>query len=117
MRCQFDGSLDVRRGEIVKITTAISDTDPLRVSVIENVTSGKRQVSRIEGVMMVKPPVKLTEPIFGRVKSSQVDQYNTYFEIEEISPKDTESKEEHRDLQLAQDIQVYVMRKKIVRRP
>jgi hypothetical protein len=33
---------------------------------------------------MAKPPSTLPEPIRGRVKSSQVDQHNTYFEIEEI---------------------------------
>jgi TIR domain len=84
LRCHFDGSLHIRKGEIVKIISAVPDSDPIRVSVIENLASGEIQRSRIEGVMMVKPPRTLHEPIRGKVKSSQVDQYNTYFEIEEI---------------------------------
>lgn len=77
LRYHFDGSLDVRTGETVKITSAISDTSPLRVSVVENLTARKTQVSNIEGVMMVNPPRRLHKPIMGRVKSSQVDQHST----------------------------------------
>jgi hypothetical protein len=83
LKCFFDGLLDVRKGEVIKIIAAVSDTDRLRVSVIEYLTTGKKQTSRIEGVMMARPPVTLREPIIGRVKSSDIDHYNTYFEIEE----------------------------------
>jgi len=84
LKCSFDGLLEVRRDQIVKIVRAVQGSDPLRASMVENLTTGQKQTSRIEGVMMANGPVPLTKPIIGRVISSESNQYKTGFEIVEM---------------------------------
>ena len=66
-RCSFDGLLDVKMGQIIKIIRAVIGSNPLRASVIENLTTGQKQRSKIECVMMANEPVQLANPIIGRV--------------------------------------------------
>ena len=67
LKCSFDGLLDVKRDQIVKIVRAIQGSAPLRASVVENLTTGQKQTSKIEGVIMANEPVQLAKPIIGRV--------------------------------------------------
>lgn len=86
MDCWFDGAIDLHKGHIVKITRGIvyENQGGLRVSTMENLTTGANIQSSIEGVMMAKPPVSLDVPIIGRIKSSAVRGNNTTeFVIEE----------------------------------
>jgi hypothetical protein len=55
---------------------------PLRVSTIENQTTGKVHRSYIEGIIAADPPITFANPIIGRVISSDVREYNTDFVIE-----------------------------------
>ncbi len=83
MRCIFPGPLEIRKGEIIKITSAIPNTEPLRVSIIENLSTGKIHRSRMEGVIMAQPPQILVESIIGKVVSSEIrGEHNTDFVIE-----------------------------------
>lgn len=82
MECFFDGFLDIRRGEIIKILKAVPGTSTLRVSMLENISTNKIHKSRIEDLVMANPPHSLPEPIIGKVKSSEVGEYKTKFIIE-----------------------------------
>lgn len=89
MECWFNGSIDLRKGDIIKIVRAFHDERPLRVTIIENITTGAQRRSIDEGVLMSKSPVTLSEPIVGKVKSSTIGGNNvTSFVIEEGSYQD-----------------------------
>lgn len=83
MKCWYDGSLDLRKGEVVKITNAHKEPYEdyeLRVNVLEVITTGRRCRSWF--------PIKAIEPIIGRVISSEIrgessSDATTCFEIEE----------------------------------
>jgi hypothetical protein len=84
MKCWYDGSLELRKGEVVKITNGHKEPYQgyeLRVNVLEVVTTGRRYTSWFS----IKA---IPEPITGRVISSEVrgemsNSVTTYFEIEE----------------------------------
>lgn len=84
MRCYFDGSLDLRKGEVVKITNAHKEPYgdyELRVHILEVTRTGR--VCRSWFSIKALP-----EPIEGRVVSSEVrgdlsTDPTTCFEIEE----------------------------------
>ncbi len=83
-KCTFNGSLALRRGDIVRITRTITGTEPIVVTVVENQTTGGRQVSHDEGVLMTRLPMNLEPPVSGRVISTSIGGNGvTSFEIEE----------------------------------
>jgi hypothetical protein len=81
MKCWFDGSLQLRKGEILRIRKAYEedyDGHPLRVTLMDIVTTGTRCYSPFD-------TNRLSEPILGRVIGStvRVGTKTTFFEIEE----------------------------------
>lgn len=78
---QIYGVLELRKGDIVKIVRGMHGS-PLGVTTIENQTTGKVHRSRSEGRIAADPPITFAEPIIGKVKSSNVGQYDTVFIIE-----------------------------------
>lgn len=83
MEVKFDGNIDLRRGEIIKIIRAVpNDSFLIRATVFENITTGQTFKSHFEGVIAVNPPQTLAEPIIGKVKSVRNNSYSTTFEIE-----------------------------------
>lgn len=80
----FDGRLDLRKGDVVRILKAIIRGDDVRASRIENVTNGAKVASRIEGVLMTESPIELEEPIVGRITGIEIRSNDvTYFDLEE----------------------------------
>lgn len=80
MKCWFDGLLQLRKGEILKISRAYQDRYEeydLRVTVLDILTTGAHHTSKFDG--------HIIGPILGRVIRSDVRGGNntTFFEIEE----------------------------------
>jgi hypothetical protein len=84
---QFDGSIELHRGQIVKIFSVIQDNysyQPTRVTKMENFTANSQSTSPLQGVYMANPPINLRNPIIGRVLSSSIGGNNVItFTIEE----------------------------------
>jgi hypothetical protein len=60
-------------GQIVRIFSVIPDGSyPTRVTLMENFTANVQNTSFLEGVYMANPPVRLREPIIGRVVESSI---------------------------------------------
>jgi hypothetical protein len=84
MKCWYDGLIQLRKGEIVKITKGYEteyEGYELRVTVFDVLTTGAHYSSMFDGKVM-------PEPIIGRVIRSDVrgmmaGSATTYFEIEE----------------------------------
>jgi len=80
----FDGHLSIRRGDNVKIERGFVGNDGgIRATIIENLSSGNRQVSRINGTMMTTNPQDFDPPIVGRVENFEIRNSNTYFTLRE----------------------------------
>ena len=88
MKCRFKDKLELSRGERIIIKRAVPDTNPLTVTLIENITRAKVHKSRTNNVYSAFPPITLADPITGRVISSDIHQYYTDFEIEEGNMED-----------------------------
>lgn len=82
---QFDGSIQLHAGQIVRTFSVIpGGSYPTRVTRMENFTASVQNTSFFEGVYMANPPVRLREPIIGRVVESSIGGNNvTTFTIEE----------------------------------
>lgn len=78
----FDGKLDLRTGDNIKILRGQKDSD-IRASFVENLTTGVIQRSHIEGVLMTKPIEKFNPPIIGRVENIEIEGGYTRFDLEE----------------------------------
>jgi hypothetical protein len=81
MDCRFYGALVLRKGDIVRILRGM-DGSPLRVTTIQNQTTGETTKSYIEDVVAAFPPTTFAEPIIGRVISSRAGERQTDFAIE-----------------------------------
>ncbi len=80
-------AIELRKGDIVRIVQAIQEI-PLRVTVLENITTNVIIKSKDEGIIMTRDPVTLPEPIVGKVMSSTRGGNNvTSFVIEEVRMK------------------------------
>jgi hypothetical protein len=80
----YDGRLDLRRGDVVRILKAIVKGDEIRATRVENVSKGSSETSKIDGVLMSDQKVEFDEPIVGRVISVNIRSNNvTYVDIEE----------------------------------
>ncbi len=77
----FDGSVELRKGDIVRISKGILEDQRIRATEIENVTAGRRQKSRIAGTMMTVSPVEFGPPVTGVVELSDLRDKNTYFTL------------------------------------
>lgn len=82
MECWFNEAIELRKGDIVKIIRAFPNTNPLRVSKIQNLTTGLERTSHDEGIQMTISPVDFD--LAGKVVSSKIAGNNvTEFVIEE----------------------------------
>jgi hypothetical protein len=89
LECWFNQVIELRKGDIIKIMRAFKEEDPLRMTIIENVTNDQILKSIDEGIYMTKSPVTLAEPIIGKVISStHMGNNTTSFVIEEGSYQD-----------------------------
>src|SRR6266498_3917123 len=77
----FDGSVELRKSDVVRILRGIPDGPQIRVTEIENVTAGRAQRSRIAGTTMTVSPVNFEPPITGVVERSTLRDKNTYFTL------------------------------------
>lgn len=69
LKCIFNGNLRIRKGDIIRITRVIVNTEPLVVTTIENVTDGLEQQSRddAEGMSFSE---ELKTPVVGKILAS-----------------------------------------------
>jgi hypothetical protein len=82
LEVKFYGSIDLRKGEIIKILKVFpDDRNLIMATVIENLTTGQIIRSRFEGVIAANPSVLLTNPIIGKVIHSNNNGYDTSFEL------------------------------------
>jgi hypothetical protein len=88
LKCRFNDKLELSKGERIIIKRAVPDTNPLTVTLVENISRAKVHKSKTDGVYSAFPPVTLADPIIGRVVSSDIHQYYTDFEIEEENIED-----------------------------
>ena len=74
MECYFRDAIDLRKGEIVKLTQVIPNSNPLIVSVVENITTGTIRKSRMEDITTQEesPPTFPPTEIIGKVQSSVI---------------------------------------------
>lgn len=79
--CYFYDAIDLRKGEIVKLKQVVPNSNPLIVSVIENITTGTIRKSRIEGVIMADSPRYPPTEIIGKVHSSVTKSNGTDFTL------------------------------------
>jgi hypothetical protein len=86
---QFDGSIQLHTGDIVKIFSVLKDegypyNSPIRVIQMENFTANSTSSSFLAGVSMVTPTIRLQPPTIGRVISTSISGNNVItFTIEE----------------------------------
>jgi hypothetical protein len=77
LECWFNEAIELRKGDIVRIVRAFKNDNPLHVTELENITTNVNITSRDERVVMSISPVKLAEPIIGKVISSARGGNNT----------------------------------------
>ena len=77
----FDGDLEARKGDIVRVTRGIPDGPALRATVVQNLTAGHDQRSRVEGTLMIVTPADLEQPMVGRVEKLHRHDGNTYITL------------------------------------
>lgn len=81
MDCYFNDAIDLRKGEIVKLTQVVPNSNPLKVSVIENITTGSIRKSKKEDDIIADPsPSSFTE-IIGKVQLSVIKSNGTEFTL------------------------------------
>ncbi len=84
---EFDGSIHLRKDDIVRILSIIRDNSlsrPTRVTRMENFTAKVRSTSRLHNMGMDNEPVDLHDPIVGRVVESSISGNNVItFTLEE----------------------------------
>jgi hypothetical protein len=82
LQAKFYGSIDLRKGEIIKILKVFpDDRNLIMATVIENLTTEQIFRSRYEGVIAANPSVLLANPITGKVIHSNNNGYDTSFEL------------------------------------
>lgn len=82
VKVTWDANLQISRGDEVKILRGIVHSeDNITASVIENITRGRRDRSRIEGVIMASPPTDIEPPIRGIVESVDARSNETQFDL------------------------------------
>ena len=68
INCWYNGQVDLRKGDILKITRLIKESeDRFRITTFENITSGSPYRSRDEGTLMTVSPIDIDPPILGMV--------------------------------------------------
>jgi hypothetical protein len=80
--CYFHDAIDLRKGEIVKLSQVIPNSNPLIASVVENITTETIRKSRMGDVTTEEesPPYPPTE-IIGKVQSSVIRSSGTDFTL------------------------------------
>jgi uncharacterized protein (TIGR02391 family) len=81
----WDANLQISKGDEIEITRGIGDsnTGDIRASVMKNVTTGREERSRIEGVLMTTMPEDINPPIKGIVREIRASSSATVFELVE----------------------------------
>jgi hypothetical protein len=83
---QFDGPIALRKGDVVKITSAYPDADfgPREISRLINETAQASYKTQKEGRMSLDMPSELAVSITGKVVSSNINGMVTQFTLEEV---------------------------------
>ena len=86
MEFQFDGPIALRKGDVIKITSAYPDSDygPREISRLINETAQASYKTQKEGRMSLDMPRELANSITGKVVSSDTNGMVTQFTLEEV---------------------------------
>lgn len=78
----WDGALQISKGDEIEIIKGIAlGENYIRASVLKNITLGREERSRIEGVLMTKMPEDIRPPRKGVVQQVHATAGQTYFEL------------------------------------
>ena len=77
----FDGTVALKKNEIVRVWSGMQEGGLIRVGRLENVSAGSQQTSRIVGTVMTQSPVDLNPPITGVIVGSEIRNKSTYFTL------------------------------------
>src|SRR5437879_872028 len=77
----FDGTVALKKNEIVRVWSGMQEGALIRVGRLENVSAGSQQTSRIVGTVMTQSPVDLNPPITGVIVGSEIRNKSTYFTL------------------------------------
>lgn len=68
INCWYNGQADLRKGDILRITRLIKESEnKFRITIFENISSGSPYRSRDEGTVMTIHPIDVDPPIVGMV--------------------------------------------------
>jgi hypothetical protein len=82
VKVTWDSGLQVSKGDEIEILRGIVNGESqIRASVMRNLTTGREERSRIEGVSMTRMPSDLQPPIKGVVQSVIASAHQTEFEL------------------------------------
>lgn len=81
----WDGNLQISKGDEIEITKGIGDsrTGNIRASIMKNITLGRDERSRIEGVLMSVMPTDISPPVRGIVQEIRASSGATIFTLAE----------------------------------
>ena len=82
VRVTWDSGLQISKGDEVEILRGIVySEDNIRASVMKNITTGRKEGSSIEGVLMTRSPVDIVPPIKGVVQGLEARSGETKFDL------------------------------------
>jgi len=82
IKVRWDSGLQISRGDEIEILRGIVyGENQIRASVMRNLTTGREERSRIEGILMTRMPADLQPPIKGVVQSVMARADETEFEL------------------------------------
>lgn len=84
IKVTWDGTLQISKGNEIELQRGIIvNKSEIRASVIKNITTGRTEISRIEGVLMVQGTQDIIPPIHGVVREIMAGSNGTNFEMVE----------------------------------
>jgi uncharacterized protein (TIGR02391 family) len=84
IRVTWDGSLQISKGNEIKITKGIVDstTGNIRASIMKNITLGRDERSQIAGLLMSVMPTNISPPVRGFVQEIHASSGGTIFTLD-----------------------------------
>ena len=78
----YDANLQISKGDEVVIYRGIVHSENnIRASVMENINTGRKERSSIEGTLMSRNPIDIEPPIRGVVQRIDARSYETEFDL------------------------------------
>jgi len=82
IKITWDAGLQISKGDEVEILRGIIYNESnIRASLMRNITTGREEKSRIEGVLMIRSPTDIKPPIKGIVQGIKARSGETVFDL------------------------------------